>query len=203
VSRDSEVIVEYEREPIGWRFEVDSGSITGLAIADGAPRAHVRGRAPGDGAFEFTFDVEKRDPPSSTFRGFVRGVPLAAIDGYVRERFGLDVERGEASAEIDLVVTNTGWKGTVDTELANLEIFEAADVVERGPVQAVTDGVAEVLTRVRRDERGVLAVHLEIDERAQPGSSASWPWTTASQLVEWIFLAPFDLPRQLGITAPD
>jgi hypothetical protein len=198
-SPDSEVILHYERfaEPVEWHFGVRVASVENLVAADGDPHVVVAGETPGSGDFEFELRVQDRDPPRSTFRGSLRAVPLPALDVYLRERFGLDVDGGEATARVDLAVDPSGWRGQVDCEVADLAVFSADDLVEEGLLQAATDGMAEVVTRVRRDGDGVLRMHLEIDERVEPDESEAWPWTMAGRIARWVLLAPFELPLRL------
>ena len=184
-------------EPIQWRFDIESGYAENLALADGDPRVFVSGATPGGGTFEFVLDVERRDPPSSTFRGALRAVRLEEIRGYLRQRLGLDVEGGRMSADIDLAVTNAGWTGHIDCELSEVELFEIRDLVEGGPIQAAADGLAAVMAELRKDDDRVLRVRFEVDERVTPDESQDWPLTISARLLRWVFLAPFELPLRL------
>lgn len=194
----SVAVVRYQRdsEPIEWKFVVHSGFAEHLASQDSQPRVSLNGTTPGGGTFVFQFDVLERNPARSSFRGDLVDVPLLALGSYVHERFGFEVEAGVMSARIELEGDDTAWRGDVYCEVVDLEVFEIADIVEQGPVQAATDGVASIAMLLNRHPDGVLRLHREVNEPLD-GGSGDWPWQMTTDILRWMLLAPFDAPFRL------
>jgi hypothetical protein len=201
VANGSEIYVDYDRfrEPILWRFEVHRGLADRLANGDGElPRVRLRGETPGGGEFELKLDVHPAEGRSK-LDGRLRAVPLAELETYVRHRAGVDVESGSLTAVIDLEATRSGWTGHVDCRIVDLEIFQASDVIEHGPVQALKDAVAGLMVSIDDSSDGVLEMRLDVDERAR---DAGDEWAVLADVVEWLLLAPFQAPFRLIPTSP-
>lgn len=184
-------------EPVEWAFRVDAGQASRLAPGEGPPRVVVDGGTPGRGRFELTLEVgepqEGGEP--SRLRGTLRGVALEHLGDYLRQRMGVDVDGGELSARIALEEDDTGWHGSVDCEVVELEVFELRDLVEQGPLQTTRDGFAGVVNAMRRSPDGVLRVRVDIHEPA--GADAEDRWQAAARILRWLALAPFTAPLQL------